>query len=450
MESMIAKTFSHKIFTIAIIFVAFFACLTLAPESAFAAPTLTASVSPSLIAAGQSSTITWSSANAVACYGSGSPVWTAGWTQIALSGSVSTGVLNSSSNYYIYCRDVYTNLVYSAWPMTVTVDSVAPVITRLGVSPVNLTIGSAYVDAGATASDNLNGNITANIVTVNPVNTAIPATYTVTYNVSDTAGNPATQVTRTVNVVDTRIVATSGANGTVTPVGTTTVAYNGSQTYTITPSVGYHIATLIIDGGAVATSTTYTFSNVTASHTISATFAVDTFTITATAGANGTITPLGAVIVASSTNQTFTITPAGGYDIATMSIDGVLTATTTSYTFSNVLANHTIAVTFALLGAPPSTYTITATSGPNGSIAPSGTIIVATGATPSYVITPNAGFDVATVIVDGASVATSSPYTFAAVAANHTIAVSFILQGTPTFTITASTGANGTITPLGA
>jgi len=43
-------------------------------------------------------------------------------------------------------------------------------------------VNSVYVDAGATASDNYDGDITASIVTVNPVNTAVKGTYTVTYN----------------------------------------------------------------------------------------------------------------------------------------------------------------------------------------------------------------------------------------------------------------------------
>jgi len=85
-------------------------------------------------------------------------------------------------------------------PMTPVVDATPPVITLLGVTPVTIAQGSVYTDAGATALDNVDGNITANIVTVNNVNTAVPGTYTVTYNVSDAAGNPATQVTRTVNV----------------------------------------------------------------------------------------------------------------------------------------------------------------------------------------------------------------------------------------------------------
>ena len=82
-------------------------------------------------------------------------------------------------------------------------DITIPVITRLGDDPVSIEVGETYVDAGATASDNVDGVITTSIVVVNPVNTAIADEYTITYNVSDAAGNAAVQVTRTVNVVET-------------------------------------------------------------------------------------------------------------------------------------------------------------------------------------------------------------------------------------------------------
>ena len=56
--------------------------------------------------------------------------------------------------------------------------------------------------------------------------------------------------------------------------GTSTVNYGGSQTFTITPNTGYSIASLTVDGSAVAVASSYTFSNVQATHTITATFAL--------------------------------------------------------------------------------------------------------------------------------------------------------------------------------
>jgi len=81
-------------------------------------------------------------------------------------------------------------------------DSVAPVITLLGVNPVTIEVGSTYTDAGATATDNYDGDITSSIVVTGSVDTSTIGTYTLSYNVSDTSGNAAAEVTRTVNVVD--------------------------------------------------------------------------------------------------------------------------------------------------------------------------------------------------------------------------------------------------------
>ncbi|MFI1770105.1 immunoglobulin-like domain-containing protein, partial [Thalassobellus citreus] len=68
---------------------------------------------------------------------------------------------------------------------------------------------------GATASDNKDGDISANIVIGgDTVNSNVAGTYIITYNVSDVAGNPATQVTRTVNVIPdttTPVITLTGA-----------------------------------------------------------------------------------------------------------------------------------------------------------------------------------------------------------------------------------------------
>jgi len=73
---------------------------------------------------------------------------------------------------------------------------------------------------------------------------------------------------------------------------------------------------------------------------------VTEYTITATAGANGTISPNGAVSVTAGGSKTFTISPSSGYVIDTLTVDGLEVTAATSYTFSDVNANHTIEATF--------------------------------------------------------------------------------------------------------
>ncbi|MBI4313043.1 MAG: hypothetical protein HY681_14885, partial [Chloroflexi bacterium] len=104
------------------------------------------------------------------------------------------------------------------------------------------------------------------------------------------------------------ITAGAGANGTITPAGVTTVNSGANQAYALTADAGYHVADVLVDGASVGAVSSYTFNNVTANHTISATFAVTTFTITASAGANGTITPAGVTTVNSGANQAYALT----------------------------------------------------------------------------------------------------------------------------------------------
>jgi endoglucanase len=173
------------------------------------------------------------------------------------------------------------------------------------------------------------------------------------------------------------------------------------------------------NAGLVALLTTYIAQNSTS------------FTITASAGTNGSITPSGAVSVTQGANQTFTIHPNSGYVVSAVTVDGSSVGAVTSYTFSNVQAAHTISASFA----PAATFTITASAGANGSISPSGSVVVTQGATQSFTFTPNSGYAVSDVLVDGSSVGAVSMYGFVNVQANHTISVSFAVSNSTTITV---------------
>lgn len=81
------------------------------------------------------------------------------------------------------------------------VDTTKPIITLVGDATINLTVGDPYTDKGATATDNLDGTITAKIVKGGgTVTTTAAGTFTITYDVTDLAGNAAVRVTRTVIV----------------------------------------------------------------------------------------------------------------------------------------------------------------------------------------------------------------------------------------------------------
>ena len=147
------------------------------------------------------------------------------------------------------------------------------------------------------------------------------------------------------------ITATSGANGAVTPAGVTTVNYGGSQSYTITPNTGYHIVDVKVDGISQGPVTSYTFMNVVSDRTISATFVINAYLITASAGTGGSISP-GSVNVNYGSSQAFIITPNTGYSVSNVIVDGASKGAITGYTFTNVQASHIISATFLKWGAP--------------------------------------------------------------------------------------------------
>jgi hypothetical protein len=144
------------------------------------------------------------------------------------------------------------------------------------------------------------------------------------------------------------IAATASAHGTISPSGTKMVALGADQTYTITPAANYHIAAVLVDGVSVGQVASYAFHNVANGHTIAASFAINTYTITPSAGANGTISPNTVQTVDSGANSSFAIAPAAGYSVADVLVDGASVGPVTGYVFNNVTASHTISATFAV------------------------------------------------------------------------------------------------------
>ncbi len=132
--------------------------------------------------------------------------------------------VEGSNTWTVYAKDSYNNEASASVTFIVEIeeeDTTPPIITLLGNNLVNVTIGTSYTDAGATAWDDVDDNITANIVVVNPVDTNTIGTYTITYNVQDSAGNNAEEVTRTVNVYD--------PNDTTTPIITVITPEQGRE-----------------------------------------------------------------------------------------------------------------------------------------------------------------------------------------------------------------------------
>jgi len=94
------------------------------------------------------------------------------------------------------------------------------------------------------------------------------------------------------------------------------------------------------------------YSNEVAYTTLAAPPPSPIYTISASAGVGGTISPSGSIALSQGLGQTFAIIPNTGYKIAGVTVDGVSVGAVSSYTFSNVTANHTIQASFVLSSAP--------------------------------------------------------------------------------------------------
>jgi alpha-tubulin suppressor-like RCC1 family protein len=239
------------------------------------------------------------------------------------------------------------------------------------------------------------------------------------------------------------ITAAAAPNGTISPSGAVAVSQGSNQTFSITPAAGFKVSALVVDGTLLPGATTHTFTGVTADHYINAYFEPSTLTITAAAAANGSISPAGAIPVTPGSDQTYTITPNAGFMVTALVVDGTLLPGVTTYTFTNVTASHYINAYFDPI---PATVTITAAAGTNGAISPAGAATVAGGTNQTYTITPNTGFMVAALVVDGTQLPGATTYTFTNVIADHYINAYFEPSN---ITVTAAAAANGSISPAG-
>lgn len=174
--------------------------------------------------AGQrSGAITVSFSNAVDTGGSGNQTaslwmkngtqgtWTDTGVEYTFEGDESEGTLvyegAGEGDYYFFVRLQDRAGNFSDEPTGdstahTVVDDSGPVLSLIGPSIVVSEQGSPFNDPGATATDEQEGDISANIVVTGTVNSNVAGSYTLAYNVSDSAGNPALEVQRTVSIVE--------------------------------------------------------------------------------------------------------------------------------------------------------------------------------------------------------------------------------------------------------
>ena len=136
--------------------------------------------------------------------------------------------------------------------------------------------GSASISDGSAFTYSWSFGDGSTAAVLGPVNHTYTTagTYTATFTATSNQGKSASATrTITVNAASYILTASAGTGGTISPAGTVTVANGGSQTFTIAPATGYVVSSVTVDGVNQGALGSYTFSHVTASHTIIAAFA---------------------------------------------------------------------------------------------------------------------------------------------------------------------------------
>ena len=125
-----------------------------------------------------------------------------GAVEVVVSGDVDVNVLADYTVTY-QATDAAGNAASTQRTVTI-VDNVAPIITLEGETSIELGQGRDYIERGATADDNVDGELTVTNIIGGDFDTTVLGTYQVTYQISDGAGNESETVTRSIEVVEPR------------------------------------------------------------------------------------------------------------------------------------------------------------------------------------------------------------------------------------------------------
>ncbi len=180
------------------------------------------------------------------------------------------------------------------------------------------------------------------------------------------------------------VTPSAGANGAISPSTAQKVVDGETTTFTVTPDTGYSTASVTGTCGGNLTGTTYTTNPITDDCTVDATFVINTYTLTYTAGANGTITGTTPQTVDYGTDGTaVTASPDTGYHF----VDWSDASTANPRTDTGVTSDVTVTANFAI-----NTYSVTPSTTGNGVISPSTVQTADYNTTVSFTLTPVSGY----------------------------------------------------------
>ena len=210
------------------------------------------------------------------------------------------------------------------------------------------------------------------------------------------------------------VSASSGSGGSISP-GSRSVQSGQTTTFTVTPDTAYSIASVTGCNGSLS-GNTYTTGAVTSACSVQASFSLNSYAVTATAGEGGSISP-GSATVSHGATTSFTVTPQSGYSIANVTgCNGSLSGNT--YTTGAITSTCSVSASFS-----QNSYTISAIGTAGGQITP-GSLSVLHGQTAQFSVVPDDHYRIVEVSGCGGSL-DNETFTTAAITATCTINASF-------------------------
>lgn len=287
---------------------------------------------------------------------------------------------------------------------------------------------SRNVLSGGTATFTLSPNEGYNVSNISGCDGALEGN---TYTTGTITANCSIDVTFALN--EYVVSAQAGTGGSIEP-GQQTVMHGETTSFAVTAGEGYSIANVTGCGGSLEGGI-YTTGTITGACTVSATFTLNSYTVSVEAGANGIISPTSASVNHGSTTS-FTIAPDTGFEVANIGgCGGTLNGNT--YTTGAVTADCTVIATFALRS-----YTLDASAGTGGSITPT-TVEVTHGTSTSFDISTDTGYQIANVTGCAGSLE-GNTYTTGTITGACSVSATFSLIQ---ITVGTNAGANGSISP---
>ena len=337
---------------------------------------------------------------------------------INVTGNCPSGTWNGAGTIYTTGNITFSCFViFTATPIgyTVTVTPNSGIASTVQTPPnplsfggsqtITVTLNPGYLLSSTVGGTCPHGSLSGNTIMAGPITSDCSITFTTTL------------IQLTVNP--------SGTGVTITPSGPQTVDYNTTQAFNVNPNSGYSLPTTVAGTCPAGTWNfeTYTTGNITVSCSVIFTATPIEYTVTVDPDPGiASIIQTPPNPLSSGESQVITVTLNPDYVLFPL-VSGTCPHGSLS---GNTITAGPITVDCNITFSTIKTYTITSSSGFNGSISPSGHTIVNSGANQSFTATPAAGYSVAIWTVDGVDVQFGGTgYTLSNIQANHTVDVTF-------------------------